>query len=148
MKKKLLLSLVFVFYASGLFANGYEENYEAAVKYKNEANYVKAVKYFIKALKAEEKNHVVARKTCYAIADCFVKDGKTGSAIKFLKIAISNYGATLSDIQKEESLDGQFVLAAWGIIESEYNDLRRDYVANLNNIDRYLESREYVSNAK
>lgn len=133
MKKILLLIVLFVFTSANVFANEDIETFNLAVKLKKEANYQEAVKLFIKTLKVQEDDVEVARKICFEIADCFAKDGNEKSAVKFLKVAIRNYGATQEDVQNNQILNKGFIATAWNSIEMDYDNLRRVYTLKIGN---------------
>lgn len=144
MKKILLLIVMLVFTSANVFANEDMESFNLAVKLKKEANYQEAVKLFIKTLKTQEDNPEVARKICFEIADCFAKEGNEKSAVKFLKVAIRNYGATQEDVQNNEILRKDFIEAAWSTIEMDYANLRRIYTLKIGNVER----KEYAALAR
>lgn len=133
MKKNVLLIVLFVFTSVNVFANEDVEIFNLAVKLKKEANYQEAVKFFIKTLKIQEEDIEVARKICFEIADCFAKDGNEKSAVKFLKVAIRNYGATQEDVRNNQILNKDFTAMAWSSIQKDYDNLRRVYTLKIGN---------------
>ncbi|MGX7667420.1 hypothetical protein [Flavobacterium pedocola] len=136
MKKILLLIVLFVFSTASVSANEYVQNYETALQLKKEANYQEAVKYFLKALKDKEQETETARNICFEIADCFVKDGNEKNAVKFIKVAIRNYGATRSDVESNTVLKKEFLGTAWASVEGDFNDLHRIYLLKTGNSQR------------
>ncbi|UOK43577.1 MULTISPECIES: hypothetical protein [Flavobacterium] len=137
--KRLLLVFMLIFSGS-IFANDFQQNFEAAMQFKKEANYQKAAKYFLKALKEKEDEKYLAQSLCFEISDCFLKAGDEKSALKFVKIAVRNYGATLEDIMTTKILRKDFLANVSGLIDVEYQDLRRIYLLKNDKFDK----KEYV----
>ncbi|MCG2609918.1 hypothetical protein LZZ90_00180 [Flavobacterium sp. SM15] len=136
MKKILLTTFLLIFSSLQIFANDFNANYDAALKFKKEANYQEAVRYFLKALKTKEDDSEVAQSLCFEIADCFLKQGNERQAVKFLKVAVRNYGATLTDIEQNKVLKKEFLSNAVVLLESDYNELRRTYLLKTNFSER------------
>lgn len=147
MRLTILITTVLL-WAHGLCANEYDPGYDQALKFKQEANYSKAVECFINVLKKRKRDHGEAKKICFEIADCYVKAGKEGRALYFMKIAIYDFGATIEDFKQNDILKRDFLAFAWINIAPKYNNLRRDYVSGLKNVDEYMNKEETtVSNA-
>lgn len=130
------MTFLFVFSTLQALASDFDINYDTALKFKNEANYQEAVKYFLKALKTKEDNLEVAQALCFEIADCFLKEGNERQAMKFVKVAVRNYGATLNDIEQNKLLKKDFLSNALVLLETDYNDLRRAYLSKTNFSER------------
>ena len=129
MKKILLLFVVlFVFAPAKAASSEFEQNYETAIQYKKDADYQKAVKFFLKALKEKEADKDLAQSLCFEISDCFLKAGDEKSALKFVKVAVRNYGATRNDIKSSSVLNEGFVLSVETVMNIEYNELHREYL--------------------
>ncbi|WP_313807836.1 hypothetical protein [Flavobacterium sp.] len=133
--KSLLLVFMLVFSAS-IFASDYQQNLETAIQFKKEADYQKAVKYYLKALKEKENEKDLAQSLCFEISDCYLKAGDQKSAFKFIKVAVRNYGATLDDVKSSKILRKDFLARAKGLIDVEYEDLHRAYLLKNYQFDR------------
>lgn len=140
MKKLLLFVTLFVLTSANLFANEYVQNYETALKLKKEANYQDAVKYLLKALKEKEDDLEIAQSLCFEISDCFRNSGDQKNALKFIKVAIKNYGAKREDINASTVLNKDFLKNASASIDEDYYDLHRIYLLKSSEFER----REYV----
>lgn len=140
MKKLLLFVTLFVLTSANLFANEYVQNYEMALKFKKEANYQDAVKYLLKALKEKEDDLEIAQSLCFEISDCFRNSGDQKNALKFIKVAIKNYGAKREDINASTILNKDFLKDASASIDEDYYDLHRVYLLKSSEFER----REYV----
>ncbi|MEW5676954.1 hypothetical protein ABGT15_11635 [Flavobacterium enshiense] len=136
MKKLLLFVVIFVLTSANLFANEYVQNYETALKFKKEADYQNAVKYLLKALKDKEDDLETAQILCFEISDCFRNAGDEKNALKFIKVAIRNYGATRDDISASSILNNDFLKNANASIDAEYYDLHRIYLLKSNKFER------------
>lgn len=136
MKKLLLLVALFLLVSTSLSANEYLENYQTALKYKKEADFSNAIKYFLKALKDKEEDLETAQSLCFEIAECFRSNGSEKSALKFIKVAVRNYGATLNDIAANEILDKNFLKTVSSSIDADFYDLHRIYLLNSNKLER------------
>lgn len=140
MKKLLLFVVMFSLTSASLFANEYPQNYETALKFKKEADYQNAIKYLLKALKDKEEDLATAQSLCFEISDCFHKSGDEKSALKFIKVAIRNYGATRDDIDRSSILNKDFLKTANTSIAMDYYDLHKMYLIK----SRSLERSEYA----
>ena len=136
MKKLLLFVAILVLTSANLFANEYVQNYEMALKFKKEANYPNAIKYLLKALKEKESDLEIAQALCFEISDCFRNSGDEKSALKFIKVAIRNYGATREDIDSSSLLDKDFLKSANAAIDVDYYDLHRIYLLKSSEFER------------
>lgn len=132
--------MLFVLTSANLFANEYVQNYETALKLKKEANYQDAVKYLLKALKEKEDDLEIAQSLCFEISDCFRNSGDQKNALKFIKVAIKNYGAKREDINASTVLNKDFLKNASASIDEDYYDLHRIYLLKSSEFER----REYV----
>ncbi|WP_131387700.1 hypothetical protein [Flavobacterium suncheonense] len=139
--KKILLLLVFFFAATAnMLANEYIINIETARKFKQEADYKMAVKYYLKALKEKENEKETAQAICYEISDCFFESGDERSALKFVKAAVKNYGATIENLTANAVLKKDFMVSVKAVMVLEYHELHRAYLLK----NRQFDQRAYA----
>ncbi|NHN27653.1 hypothetical protein FIA58_018380 [Flavobacterium jejuense] len=145
MKTKLLFIGLLFLVANFSYSNDFFSiNMSKAESCKKEQKYSKAIKYYIKAIKAVKENDKEVKYVYFDIADCFYKSGKKNMAIKVMKFSIYRYGAVKEDFLETTKLDNFFLNSLLKIIEDKYESYRNRYVTKFNK-DFKLDSKEFYS---
>lgn len=136
--RKITLILVLVF-SQFIFANEDRNNLlNEARKYSSDKLYSKAIKHYIKYIKAFRNESVDLRNVYFEVANCYYLSGNKKMATLVVSESIEKFGVIKMDLELSKILNRDTFEFVWADIYNNYDQLRKNYVNRVSNVDQYM----------